>query len=66
MIAFTICSNNYLPYAKVLCESLKKFHQIGILWLGLLIDLVQDWYEIVGFDVVIPVEEIKCQFSSHG
>lgn len=60
MIAFTICSNNYLPYAKVLCESLKKFHPDWYFVVGLVDRLgPKVWYEIAEFDVVIPVEEIK-------
>ena len=32
---FTICSNNYLPQADVLFESLRKFHPDAALILGL-------------------------------
>jgi glycosyltransferase involved in cell wall biosynthesis len=35
LAAFTICSNNYVPYAKVLIESLRKHHSEATLYLCL-------------------------------
>lgn len=60
MIAFTICSNNYLPYARVLCESLKTFNPDWKFVLGL-VDKAgpEAWYEETGFDRVIPVEQLQ-------
>lgn len=59
MIAFTICSNNYLPYARVLSASLKKFHPDWFFVVGLVDKRGPDeWYSDAGFDALIPVEEV--------
>jgi hypothetical protein len=59
MIIFTICANNYLPYAGVLCESLKQFHPDWHFILGLVDRRLQEVdYDRFGFDDVIPVEAI--------
>ena len=59
MIAFTICSNNYLPYASVLCKSLKQFHPEWKFILGLVDKPGPDeWYQGWGFDTFFFVEEI--------
>lgn len=60
MITFTICSNNYLPYARVLCKSIKQFHPGWKFVLGLVDKPGQtEWYQGWGFDTVIPVEDIE-------
>ncbi len=60
MIAFTICSNNYLPYAAVLHQSLKRLHPDWIFAVGLVDRLFPGIdYPRFGFDTVIPVEDLQ-------
>ncbi len=62
-IAFTICSNNYLSYAKVLGKSLKKFQPV----LKYVIFLCDEKSQLIDYtslaDEVIPVHVIEPQFK---
>ena len=60
MLAFTICSNNYLPYAAVLSKSVKRVHPDWLFILCLVDHKGPDeWYENGRFDGLIEVEELK-------
>lgn len=59
MIAFTLCSNNYLSYASVLSSSLKTFNPEYTFVLGLVDELHPKInYARYGFDQVLPVKQI--------
>ena len=65
-IAFTICSNNYLPKARILYESLLEFNP-GYHFIIGLVDQRLDWIdygESAGIEV-IPVTELKTDPSLH-
>ena len=59
MIAFTICSNNYLPKARILGESILQ-HNPGIRFVIGLVDLPDDGidYKALGSFEILPVQEI--------
>lgn len=60
MIAFTLCANNYLPYAGVLCESLKQFHPDWRYFVGLVDQPLSEVdYDRFGFDTIIPVDRLN-------
>ncbi len=56
---YTSCTNNYLPLARVLAKSLKKFHPTGYLHL-VLCDSVLESFDLdkEDFDNVITVEDL--------
>jgi len=57
---FTSCTNNYLPLARVLAKSLKKFHPSFHFHL-MLCDQVHDSFNIENedFDSIITIEDLK-------
>lgn len=57
---YTSCTNNYLPLARVLAKSVKKFHPEGYFHL-VLSDSLQDWFDLENedFDNVITVEDLN-------
>ncbi len=59
-IAFTLCSNNYLPHADVLCSSLKQTNPGISFVLGLVDDRHPDIdYSDFAFDEVISLEQVE-------
>jgi hypothetical protein len=59
IVAFTICSNNYLGAAKVLVESVKKYHPEFELYIGLVDELNVDIdYATIGC-TIIPAKDIR-------
>ena len=59
MIAFTICSNNYIPRAQVLCASIKKLSKIPVYLFLVDYKSQEIVYESLGFDKVVFLEELS-------
>jgi hypothetical protein len=58
MTAFTICSNNYIPKAQVLCASIKKLSPIPVYLFLADIKQQEIMYDTLGFDKVVFLEEL--------
>jgi hypothetical protein len=59
MIIFTLCSNNYLAQAKILCDSITAHHPDYTFIFGLVDELNQDIdYSFFSPHLILPVEKI--------